>query len=105
MKLFKRLLGVFNLQPSTLNLSSAAWPEQRRKLRERLAQLPEHDPLLVGLLGWQEDRLLKLLRQCDNPDLTGEQALSLAHRMAETAAFREDLERVWKEERAKLERG
>jgi hypothetical protein len=88
-----------------MDLSGDGRAEKLRQLRVRLGQLPADDPVMNGLLAWQEERLLLLLRECDDRNLTGEQALSLVHRIAETAAFRADLERVWKEERRKAEAG
>ena len=105
MNLLKRIFGLRTPHSAlrTVRLDAPEWENQRREMLARLGQVPEGDGLMTGLIGWQDQRVMALLRECDNRDMTGEQALSLVHRLAETAAFRHELEQTWRQERAKVQ--
>lgn len=82
------------------NLNDPDWPEKQRAMFAVMGSLPEDDALMIGLLAWQDARMANLVADCTNPNLTSEQALTLAHRIAEVSDWREALRTTWRTQRA-----
>lgn len=104
MNWLKKLLGMArgDARPTgNVVLRDEQWEEKKAALNLRLAAAPEDDALLVGIIGWHDRMLAEKVRQCDNGDLTGDQALSLCHQIAQIAAFRDELAETWRQQRVK----
>ena len=81
-------------------LDDPAWPQKARALQERLANTPENDPLMAGILGLIEREIAIQMGNCERPGLTDAQAHSLTSRIGILVGLKRDLEQHWKEARA-----
>jgi hypothetical protein len=78
-----------------------AWPAKRQAMLERLANTPETDPTMVGILGLLDQEILIQVQKCETPSLSDAQAHSLCGRMGLLVGLRADLENTWHGARAK----
>lgn len=104
MKWLKQLLSKWvREEPNAarVTLHDPEWTNKQAGMFAAMGAAPPTDPLLGGLIAWQDARLSDLVRDCTNPKLNAEEALSLVHRIAEVQQFREALAHSWQAQREK----
>ena len=84
-----------------IDLFDPSWPEKKRALLARLADVDERDPLFTGYLGLLDQSLLVQIQRCEDPKLTDVEARCICNSIGIIIGQRADLVRVHKQERTR----
>ena len=86
---------------ATVQLYDPAWPAKRQAFLERLANTPEQDALMQGVMGMLDQAILMQVQRCERTGISETEAVQYTSAIGLLVGLRADFKQSWQTQLAK----